>query len=240
MRLVNQWHMDMVYNWLKLHHTCRLCQGRHRADSPFCPDCMASLPWLERACSRCGMPVQVAGNADCGHCQQLQPWFDRCQALFQYQAPLPHLVQQFKFHARLDILRLLGRIMAAEFARLDPADRPQALLPVPLHGRRLRWRGFNQALELARPIARRLQIPIETKLVRRTRATREQSHLKPIERRRNVKHAFSLQRDIGYRHLVIIDDVVTTAHTVNELSRVLKLAGVERVDIWCLCRAGGH
>ena len=115
---------------------------------------------------------------------------------------------------------------------------PELLLPVPLHPKRLRERGFNQALEIARPLGRRFQIPVEARACRRIRATRPQSELALAERRGNLRGAFAVRGALTARHLAIVDDVVTTGATVSALARVLLRQGVQRVDVWAVARRG--
>ena len=119
-----------------------------------------------------------------------------------------------------------------------PVDLPQLLMPVPLHQRRLRRRGYNQALELARPLARQLAVPLRHDVLRRNRVTDAQTELDAVGRRRNVRGAFALPEDISLpAHVALLDDVMTTGATLAECARVLKRAGVDRVDVWALARA---
>ncbi|WP_338055823.1 ComF family protein [Sulfurivermis fontis] len=154
-----------------------------------------------------------------------------------YRPPLDWLIQGFKFNQRLPPGRLLGQLLAQHLAGqiITP---PELIVPVPLHPARLRERGYNQALELARPLARRFGIPLAHGLVRRVRATATQSLLPAGERRRNVRGAFALRRPLAARHVAIVDDVIATGSTVAELARVLRRAGAERIEVWAVARAG--
>lgn len=146
-----------------------------------------------------------------------------------------------KFHARLNVAHLLGTLMADRLATaptLDQGPTPELLIPVPLHRSRLRERGFNQALELARPIARRLRIPIDFTSCRRIRATPAQALVAAKARRRNVKGAFEVAGKIQARHVALVDDVMTTGHTAGELAVTLRRAGIETVTVWPCARAG--
>ena len=232
--------MDIGYNWTIISRTCLLCEGPLQPDQVVCASCHRHLPWIEHPCPCCGRAMAVAADGlhPCGDCQRHPPHYHRSTAPFLYQPPISRLIKQMKFHQRLDVARILGLMLAGHLAQVLE-DRPQAIVPVPLHRRRLRERGYNQALELARPVAARLGIPIDTRLVQRVRPTLEQSHLQHAERKGNIRDAFDLDRHRPYRHVAILDDVVTTGHTVDELARVLKRAGVERVDVWSCCRATG-
>jgi ComF family protein len=145
------------------------------------------------------------------------------------------LVQALKFRGHLPTARLLGELLC-EHTERKCTSTPDCIVPVPLHPTRLRERGFNQALELARPIARRWRIPILANHVYRARATAPQSQLDLKTRLTNVRGAFVVKRPIHARHVAIVDDVVTTGSTVGELARVLRAAGVEVVQVWSVAR----
>lgn len=213
---------------------CVLCQGP-ASGRDLCTACAAELPWNEPACPRCAHPLPPGVVGLCGHCQRQPPPFERALAAFRYAYPIDRLLQGLKFHQQLHLAPLLGDLLAERLeARADPL--PECLIPVPLHRRRLRTRGYNQALELARPLARRLGLALAPGVVQRLRATRVQSELKARERRANLRGAFRLQGPLAARHVAIVDDVVSTASTVGELARVLKRAGVERVEVWSCAR----
>lgn len=114
---------------------------------------------------------------------------------------------------------------------------PECIIPVPLHRRRLRQRGFNQALEIAKPLAKKLQLPVDFKTCIRTKHTRPQSELSAKKRQQNIKNAFTLKKPITAKHVAIVDDVMTTGNTVTELSALLRNNGVTTIEIWCCARA---
>ncbi|MEW8195950.1 MAG: phosphoribosyltransferase family protein [Candidatus Thiodiazotropha sp.] len=115
-------------------------------------------------------------------------------------------------------------------------ERPDVLVPVPLHPLRLRKRGFNQSVEITRVVARQCRLPFDWRLCRRTKETKTQSELNEEERRRNISNAFQVCADVKGTHLALVDDVITTGATVTELSRMLKKAGAKRVDVWAIAR----
>lgn len=204
-----------------------------------CEACLAALPWNRRACIRCAIPLPgMAEGAEapqaCGQCLLAPPPLQVARAAFVYAAPLDRLLPRFKFHHDLAAGRLLSQLMAHAFA---DAVRPQALLPVPLHPGRLRARGYDQALELARPLARALRIPLPADALRRIRATAPQSELDAARRRRNLRGAFAASP--GARppaHVALVDDVMTTGATLHAAAAALHRAGVERVDAWVCAR----
>ncbi|MDQ2694194.1 MAG: ComF family protein [Pseudomonadota bacterium] len=224
-------------HWRLFPPTCLLCGARGQARRDLCAGCAADLLRNLTACPCCGQP-QSTSLTLCGECQRQPPAFVRTVAPFLYQPPLDLLIRRLKFHAQLPAARLLGGLLADVLAaRTD--DLPQCLIPVPLHPARLRERGFNQSLELARPVARRLDIPIAAAMLRRTRLTTPQTGLALPKRQTNVRGAFAAGPVGDVRRAAILDDVVTTGATVRELARVLRAAGVEEIEVWAVARTAG-
>jgi ComF family protein len=152
---------------------------------------------------------------------------------FVYAWPLDALEARFKFSGSLPA----GRVLAECWLETgDPPILPDLLIPVPLHVSRLRARGYNQALELARPLAKRLGLPLRHDVLRRRRRTEAQTELDASTRARNVSGAFAVKRMPLQRHVAIVDDVMTTGATLAECAQVLRDAGVDRVDVWALAR----
>lgn len=233
----------MYDNWLNFAQyvfyppICLLCGQRKLAQHDLCPGCERDLPWNHHACARCAAPLpREAESQTCGQCLRHPPLWDDAASPLHYAWPLDQLIQHFKFSADLATGRLLGDLLA-NFLAADPDPRPDCLIPVPLHPARLRERGFNQALELARPVSRRLKIPLMPRLCRRIRHTEVQSTLDARSRRRNLKGAFGVSADVAGRDVAILDDVVTTGATVSALTAVLREAGADRIRVWSLARA---
>lgn len=206
-----------IQDWL-FPGNCLLCAARTPVGQPLCAGCAAALPRITAACPRCAAPLAEAGTAACGSCQQHRLYFDATQALFHYQSPVNHLIQNLKYHRQLSLARVLGSLLA-EHLQASAVPRPDILVPVPLHRARLRERGYNQSLELARVVAQRFDLPLAIHAVSRVRATTPQTTLTSNERRRNV------------------DDVMTSGHTVNALARCLRRAGATNVVVWVAARA---
>lgn len=225
----------IIQSWL-YPPVCVLC-GRAGSDHrDLCPDCLADLPFNHPACRRCASPLAGAVSGICGGCLRQPPAADAVFALLRYRSPVSELIQGLKFGHRLHVARLLGGLMAEQLAARGGAI-PERIIPVPLHPRRQRQRGFNQALELARPIARRLGAVLDYRYCRRTRNTRPQTELRARQRHSNVRGAFTTAGRLEARHVAVVDDVVTTGHTTDELARVLKARGAERVEVWAAARA---
>ncbi|MEO8160145.1 MAG: ComF family protein [Arenimonas sp.] len=212
---------------------CLVCGERGADGLDLCGHCRAELPWNREACPRCALPL--AGGEDCPRCLSGAPPFGLAHAAFRYTFPIDRLVPRFKFHGDLAAGALLAMLLAWS---LDPAQRPQALLPVPLHRSRLRQRGYDQALELARALAREAQLPLLAGRLRRCRRTLAQTELGAAARRRNVLGAFALSPGPPLpAHVALVDDVLTTGATAGECAHLLLDAGVERVDVWAVASA---
>jgi len=219
---------------------CRLCGDSSGQAARLCAPCAAELPWLTTTCTQCAQPVTaLSPHGHCGACQRRRPAFAQTTALFHYQPPVDHLLKRLKFARELAVAPLLAGMLAE---RLDQREQalPGQLVPVPLHHSRLRERGFNQATELARSLGRQLHIPVAHHLCKRLRPTEPQSQLPPAARRLNLRNAFTVPGTPECSHLAIVDDVMTTGHTANELARALKRAGAENVEVWVIARAGRY
>ncbi|HHL45198.1 MAG TPA: ComF family protein [Gammaproteobacteria bacterium] len=236
MTKVNKWANSI--QTLLFPSRCVLCGDSGTQNLDLCRGCLAELPRNNYSCHTCALPLSAdSGEWQCGACQKKTPAYDRCHAPLHYRYPVDHLLTQLKFHQKLVHARLLGTLMARW---LTQPVLPELLVPVPLHSSRLRERGYNQALELARPIAKQLRLPIDSRICHRTNATAAQSGLNLEQRRTNMRNAFVVTGNLQAKHIAIIDDVVTTGHTVNEMARVLRRAGAERIDIWACARASLH
>lgn len=222
-----------LWRWL-LPLRCLLCGAAGADGVDLCPGCIAELPRNRSCCARCALPLASAA-AECGRCQRRPPPWDAAWAPFRYGWPLDRLESRFKFAAEL----AAGRVLSALWQREPmPASLPSLLLPVPLHTARLRQRGYNQALELAKPLARAYGLSLRHDLLLRQRATGAQTELDARERRRNVRGAFALRPGaVLPAHVALLDDVMTTGATLAECARVLRRAGVARIDVWALARA---
>jgi len=217
--------------------TCLLCGAPGSGDLDLCEGCAGALPWNRHCCARCALPFDGAEleGALCGACQRRAPPYERCLAALRYETPVPSLVGAAKFRGRMNAVRVLGQLLARSVqAAGEPL--PEVLVPVPLHRRRLAERGYNQALEIARVVARQFELPLEPGCCDRGVATLPQAGLDEGSRRRNIRGAFRARSPLGLHHLAIIDDVVTTGSTVEELARVLRRAGAGPIQVWALAR----
>lgn len=215
--------------------SCLLCYRTVPPRTGLCETCLAGLPWQEETCRRCGGPLRGA-EVVCGYCLLSAPSFHKVVTAFHYQPPIDRWIIGLKFQAKLHHVRLLSTALTTQLQRFYEEDVwPEAIIPVPLHRWRLFKRGFNQALEIAKPISKTLKIPLITNGVARHRQTQAQSKLPGDERHKNVKKAFRVLTALP-THVAIVDDILTTGYTVNELTECLLKSGVQRVDVWCCAR----
>lgn len=241
---VNQINQPMVHGCTKNNHAsstgglCYLCNSPIRmSDSLLCSHCSQDLPLNNNACPVCANPGE--NGYICASCLQTQaPSIQKIYCAFRYEYPVSQLIRSMKFSSRLDVIAFLGRRMA-KLAILEKVSLPDCFIPVPLHFSRLKERGYNQSLELARIVANETGGLVDHAICRRTQNTATQTGLNARQRKRNIKGVFDINsRTVSrYRHVVIVDDVVTTGSTVYELARILRKAGIAQVDVWACARA---
>lgn len=206
---------------------CLLCISAS-GDSPLCAACRHELPSPPSGCPTCAMPGPR--GAVCGACLGRAPHFDATVAAWRYAYPVDRLVQALKFRGRLALSAFFAEAIAA---RVGGAD---MVIPMPLHRRRLTERGFNQAAEIARRLARLKRLAFVLEAARRIRDTLPQADLAPGARLRNVRDAFTCDLDLSGARVAVVDDVMTTGATLDELAKALKRAGAARVENWVVAR----
>lgn len=214
---------------------CILCGDPGASGIDLCSGCREELPVFDQVCERCGRPLADRRDV-CGACTRHPSVWARLVAPLRYYTPVDWMVQRFKFDGRMNCGRALAQLMARRLRCLDD-NRPELLVPVPLHEARLRERGFNQAEFLARCLSVDLGIPVGRSVLTRTRDTAAQSGLARESRELNVRRAFEIGRSPGVKHVALVDDVLTTGHTATECVRVLRRAGVRRIQVWVAAHA---
>lgn len=200
---------------LCLKPVCMLCQQSLPTYGRICQDCLGQLPWTEE-------------EAKCAGVDTL------CVAL-NYAPPVDQLILGGKFSQKLSNLSLLAELFI-NYWHTQNIPLPEVLIPVPLHSRRLRERGYNQALELARILGREFNIPVDFCSIKRTKATQAQASLPAKQRGKNMYQAFALTRSIHYSRVALVDDVFTTGNTARVLSELLRQSGVATIDVYCMAR----
>ncbi len=210
--------------------SCFLCRGA--AHDVLCDECAGELPWLPAAaCPRCALASP--SGALCGRCLAAPPHYDATVAALWYRFPADVLVQALKFRGEL----ALAGVLAATLSRKLAQEKADCVIPVPLSPARLRERGYNQAAEIAKRLGKGR---LELQLCERTREGRPQVELPFPERQRNVRAAFRVQRALAGATVAVVDDVMTTGATLDEIARTLKAAGAARVVNWVVARTPPH
>jgi ComF family protein len=208
---------------------CFLCGAASR-DGAWCLPCNAALPYLNMPCCPvCALPT--SHGTLCGRCVKRRPYFQRTSAAFAYGFPLDQLVQALKFNEQLFLAQQLAKKLAERITVF-----PDFIVPMPLHPARLRQRGFNQSVELARQIARQLKIPLLSDACRRVRDTPSQSALPWNARGRNMRRAFSCSVKLTGKHIAVVDDVMTSGATLNEVALALRRSEAMEVSAWVVAR----
>ena len=216
---------------LLLPRDCFLCDATSNGEF-LCPACEASLPRLAaQRCPLCALPTPH--SATCGSCLKSPPNYDATRAAFMYDFPVDVLIQSLKYQRRLASTNYLAQQLIA----LASGCMPDIIIPVPLAPARLAIRGFNQSIELARPLAKYLKLSLARSAVVRCRDTAPQVSLPRKERAKNIRHAFECCADLSGKSVWVVDDVMTTGATLNELARILKLQGASRVENLVVARA---
>ncbi len=212
---------------------CLLCGAMSR-HGVWCTACDAGLPYLAASrCPVCALPT--LGGATCGQCLKKRPLFDRTVAVFSYAFPLDRLVMLLKFNEQLQLASSFAEKIAV---RVDTL--PDCVVPMPLHPERLKQRGFNQSAEVASRVARRLGVAFLAHACQRVRDTPPQSALKWKQRSKNVRRAFSCTQDMREKHVAIVDDVMTSGASINELALSLRRAGARDVSALVVARTLPH
>ncbi|MGQ9685423.1 MAG: ComF family protein [Thiobacillaceae bacterium] len=219
------------YVHARISQPCLLCGARCHG-SPLCPACLADLPRLPATrCPQCALPTPT--GEVCGACLKRPPRFDRCRAVYAYVYPADVLVKRLKYASELALAGFLAEQLAQEVA---PHPLPDLILPMPLHPRRLGERGFNQAVELGRRLSARLGVPMRRDACQRMRDTPAQAGLDLKERRRNLRGAFHCGPDLKGLRVALLDDVMTSGASLDELARAARNAGAIGVEAWVVAR----
>ena len=194
-----------------------------------------------RRCIQCANPLaDHEPVARCGACIKATPAYDATVAAVDYAAPFDALIMQLKFGAQLALAPMCALLLRDAMLAADALDLPDLLCPVPLGPGRLAERGFNQALVIARPLARALGVPLAPRMLARPHDTAAQSTMTPLGRQRNVRRAFVVDGDVIGQHVGVVDDVMTSGNTLHEVARTLKKAGATQVTCLVFARTPPH
>ncbi len=219
---------------LRLPSVCVLCHQYHQQSLAVCQLCYELLKKIGPACHYCALPLPEGTFLICGYCAKEKPQVDRTFAAFVFEEPLRTLLHDFKYKEAFYLSRFLAKLISNNL----PAHylNTQCLIPIPMHPTRLSQRGFNQSAELCKILSRALKINYDLRLCKKIVHTESQADLDSRKRRNNLRNAFQANPS-PYQHITLIDDLMTTGSTANEVARAFKKQGVERVDLWCCARA---
>ncbi len=224
---------------------CLLCAAHNGGELGLCEACLKDLPWhTAPQCPQCGL---VSNGLICGSCLNSPPDFDATYSLFTYDFPVSNLLQHYKYKNMLPLANAFASLLLKDkrYKRVMPenlssnqmlANKIDLIIPMPMHSTRLKERGFNQALELARIISKKMQIKLDYTACQRVKFTPPQASLPLKERIKNIRGVFSCQQNLQGLNIVIVDDVMTTGASLNELAKTLKKAGAAHVECWVIAR----
>jgi len=239
MRAINKFNkffeklLDLIYPWY-----CCVC-GAQTCHKGVCDQCESYLPWSEQVtqCDVCALPLvtEVSQSLICGQCLKYPPFYDCLRAVFWYRPPIDDLITEYKYSNRWQHARTLIELSQDSFARYC-VNSNSLIVPVPSHPMRVKQRGFNAVYELIKLFKQKHTFEYDDKLVTRIKNTDTQTGKSKSQRRQNVRYAFAVNKVIQINHITLLDEVVTTGATVNELSRCLKKAGVKKVSVWAIAR----
>lgn len=221
---------SQAFNWLAP-HKCFGCQTIIETPKPFCEACYIELPFQHNTCRQCGQAF-AAKTDYCGRCINESPHYDSCFCPFEYQTPISDLICALKYNDKPELAKKIGLILAQEITQQHEGALPEVILPVPIHTSRLRSRGFNQAKLIADTVGKELDIPVINNAIMKQKATPPQAQQSLSARKNALNNCFGMIQEIGAQHLAIIDDVVTTGSTVNEIAKILKKNGVDYIQVW--------
>lgn len=214
---------------------CVLC-GSMSHGGLWCAACDSAMPYLDvPCCPACALPS--SGGEVCGQCLQHPLLFIRATAVFGYTFPLDKLIQAMKYGEQIALAHAFAVRLAQ---RIDKTNLPDYIIPMPLHPAKLRERGFNQSLLLAAKVARELDIKLLHNTCQRVRDTPPQSALPWKERKKNVCGAFRCDADLSGKHVVLVDDVLTTGASLDALAAAVQKCGASEISVWVVARTLPH
>lgn len=219
-----------IYKITKYRNKCFFCLST--TDDIWCNNCETDIIRQTQRCTQCAKPCEY--SEFCGNCVNSPPVYTRTTVLFNYDYPAKKLIHEFKFKKRAELSVFFADRLSNKIKNQKAL--PEILIPVPLHRKRQLVRGYNQSMELAKHLSSRLNIPLNSKLCERIVNTDPQSKLSKKSRKKNVKNAFSLSNNKVSKHIAIIDDVITTGATINEIATTFKKAGCEQIDVWAIAK----
>ena len=251
---------QLLNNWLKNSHLlnfrlntgilrqaifkqhCLLCASSDANNQAICVACLADLPWSpQTSCPQCGL---ASNGMVCGSCLNSQPYFDATKAVFLYAYPVDAMMLRYKYGNMLNLGDTFGEFLAEKIVLENHFKNIDLIIPMPMHPQRLKERGFNQALEIAKVLTKNCKEKLDYNRVERQTLTPPQASLALKERVKNIKGAFKVNANkldkLQGKRIAIIDDVMKTGASLNELAKTLKKAGASHVECWVIARTLPH
>ncbi|MGI6007855.1 MAG: ComF family protein [Ruminococcus sp.] len=221
---------------------CPVCDGIIRPEEgEVCSTCWEKIRDAEGFhCKKCGKFIEDGDREFCQDCENRRKRFDEGYGIFPYAGWVQESMSRFKFHGRVEYGRFYGKIMAAQAADRIERWKVQVILPVPMHRKKEKRRGYNQAEILAREVGKTLGIPVRKDLVFRTRNTKPLKEMTPEMRRKNLRDAFRAVPECGrYKSILLVDDIYTTGSTIDAIAKILKQQGTEKIYFLTACTGTG-
>lgn len=204
------------------------------SNQKICVPCHAHLPLSKQTCYVCGLPSNHS-EIPCGSCLKNSPPYDKSISAFHYQSPISDFITQYKYASKLELLPLMVDYLIIAIEK-SLKQQPELLIPIPLYYKKRNKRGFNQSRMIAKILSKHFCIPISGSEIVRTKQTQTQASLDAVQRKKNLKNAFEINRSLPER-IAIIDDIVTTGTTVSELASLARAHGAKQIEVWSLARA---
>jgi len=223
-------YLSQVINWLLPSH-CIQCKAHHHSNTTvICDECYLQLPFQSHNCQQCGQ--RYSSKSDhCGRCLSSPPSFDRCFCPFEYKSGIKELICQIKYREKPNLAKTAAQLLAREILE-QGIELPQAIISVPMHVKRLRQRGYNHSNLIAINLSKILDVPYTDDLLEKTKPTQAQAGQSLKNRKTNLKNSFKVTKEPRFKHLAIVDDVVTTGSTAEEIAKILKKKGVDCIQVW--------
>ncbi len=212
---------------------CLLCDAKESENVGLCQNCLADLPHSPiQSCPQCGL---TSNGIVCGKCLSNKPSFDKTYAVFTYDFPINTMMHKYKYGSQIQLGQIFGQLLAQ---KVD-STAIDIITPMPMHPARLKERGFNQALEIAKSLTQ--SQPFQSHLLNyqdiiRIKNTLPQASLPLKTRAKNIRHAFQVNLNLTGLRIAIVDDVMTTGASLNELAKTLKKLGAAHVECWVVAR----
>jgi len=228
--------MDILENRLSriILSRCALCHALQAETLSLCSACLNDLPWIDNFCYSCGMPLGISDT--CGSCLILPSVLNQTICAYRYAYPLDLLIRRYKYKQKLDLIQPLVSVLSEKILATSETL-PEVIVPVPLHFNRLFNRGFNQSLEICKILSRIINVPVDNNLIARVRDTTPQFKLTSKQREENLRGAFKITTCRTYQSLAIVDDIITSGATSDEIARLFRRSGVKQIQLWALARA---